>query len=345
MTGEKRFTIFDVDGCITNDVERFGIPTLADAAHPDTVLDAAAGSLDVTRLRSIDSVQLISVHPNRRCVFAYCGLSIDGARRPIGLIGKIRTKGLDRRVVSLSLRLRSLGFREDGDRRFAIAEPIGTNVALGLTLYRQYHGPTLEGCVVGRSPPHEDFENVGRALRELHDLGASTDRRHTTEDELRILDRDLTRACREIPAERARIERLLALAHSARKAIMSTHRRSLHRDFHPQQVLVDSAGLILLDLDLYAMGDPRIDVSNFAAHLRELAYRMPALSDKLAIAESAFYRGYFGSAPNGEILRSMAPWMFFSLMRQIWIAWRIEDRRRSLPEILRECEALSREID
>jgi aminoglycoside phosphotransferase (APT) family kinase protein len=45
----------------------------------------------------------------------------------------------------------------------------------------------------------------------------------------------------------------------------------IHRDFYYSQLLYSEAGVTLIDLDLLALGDPAIDVANFAAHLQFLA--------------------------------------------------------------------------
>ncbi|MEK6797799.1 MAG: hypothetical protein AABZ12_02410 [Planctomycetota bacterium] len=50
-------------------------------------------------------------------------------------------------------------------------------------------------------------------------------------------------------------------------------RSTLHNDFHPMQVNVKRGRFTFLDLDRMALGDPLVDVANFAVQLRMLADR------------------------------------------------------------------------
>ena len=59
----------------------------------------------------------------------------------------------------------------------------------------------------------------------------------------------------------------------------------IHRDFYYSQVLYNLGQLTLIDFDLFALGDPAIDVANFIAHLHFLG--MDRLAGFNALEEEA----------------------------------------------------------
>ena len=53
-------------------------------------------------------------------------------------------------------------------------------------------------------------------------------------------------------------ERAIEIFHGP---VLDDDRTFIHRDFYPDQVLVDGARVYLLDLDLYSLGEPPLDVA------------------------------------------------------------------------------------
>jgi aminoglycoside phosphotransferase (APT) family kinase protein len=88
----------------------------------------------------------------------------------------------------------------------------------------------------------------------------------------------IRRLCRRIaailrPEWADRLERLAAACGALAASLSMCEAGTIHRDFYPDQVLVDGDRLYLLDLDLYCLGDPALDIGNFCAHLVEQALR------------------------------------------------------------------------
>ncbi len=250
-----------------------GIPTLGVARSiprmAPLLTRALEGRGEIGPHRLVD-VELLRVRAGRRCVLRYTLDSADG-HRALALAAKIRAKRADRRVERVGEALRSHGFREGGARRFVVAEPLGRIDPLHMNLVRWYTGTTLQQQLTCRSARPATFERTGAALAELHAASIEVERTHRLDDELAILDRDLGRAAAACPAESPRIARLLERAHAVAERIAPVPERLVHRDFHPDQILDGPCGLVLLDLDLHARSDPRVDVGNFVAHLREQA--------------------------------------------------------------------------
>lgn len=114
---------------------------------------------------------------------------------------------------------------------------------------------------------------------------------HDAERELRPLRRRLA----ELEAARPGLAGAAAGAVEAVDAVLAGadrlpwRRRLLHRDLHPEQVLVAGRRLAILDWDDAALGEPAIDLANFAAHLRLAALCDPpaALAARLTRAAGA----------------------------------------------------------
>ena len=112
----------------------------------------------------------------------------------------------------------------------------------------------------------------------------------------------------------------------------------IHRDFHPDQVLVDGRTLTLLDFDLFAAGDPALDVGNFSAHLTELALRCHGDPEHFAPQERAFEERYLELS--GETSRaSIRNFRILTLARHIQLSMVIPGRRSASEKLLDHCEA------
>ncbi|MCA9513136.1 MAG: phosphotransferase, partial [Myxococcales bacterium] len=112
----------------------------------------------------------------------------------------------------------------------------------------------------------------------------------------------------------------------------------IHRDLHPEQVLVRrDGGIVLLDLDLFAWGDPLIDVANFAAHLVELGVRehgdAAALDDARAVFEETWLR-LQAHALRRDLERHRA----LAIARHVAISQRIPARRATTEAVLAAAE-------
>jgi aminoglycoside phosphotransferase (APT) family kinase protein len=189
----------------------------------------------------------------------------------------------------------------------------------------------------------ERFAELGIALAELHSDGVPTDRRHTVGDELAILEERLPRVAVKIPMLEQQIQRLMESARPVAEALGSRPVRSIHRDFYPDQIIAASSDLVLLDLDLYTMGDPALDVGNFVAHLREQGLRELGDVRSFRDAECAFVESYLATSSE-TCLDEVEKWTHLSLLRHVEISWRIEERRPTLGRLVASCEQSARAL-
>lgn len=143
-------------------------------------------------------------------------------------------------------------------------------------------------------------------------------------DEVAVIDR-----APDVPDTRALADHLGRAA----RALSPGPVCGIHRDFYPDQVLIDGDRVWLLDLDLYADGDPTIDLGNMLAHLEEYARRRGWDCAALPPQAEASLAGYATLRPlpgHVTLMRSV------SLARHVAIARRFDDRRHVPPLILRQ---------
>ena len=109
--------------------------------------------------------------------------------------------------------------------------------------------------------------------------------------------------------------------------------RGIHRDFYPDQIIVSGSRLYLIDLDLYCLGDPALDVGNFLAHLTEMAVRGTNEGEALARCEDAVINSFMRLNPS--IARGVVEaWKKLALARHVHISTQFPDRQAFTRTIL-----------
>ena len=182
------------------------------------------------------------------------------------------------------------------------------------------------------------MEPVAEALFGLHRTEVETRRTHSIADELTILRLRLGEAATLAPRWGERIERVFDGCCEIAGRLRSPKIQGIHRDFYPDQVLVDSSRVTLLDLDLFAAGDPALDVGNFSGHLTELSMRAHSSPDRFSAHEKAFERRYLALAP--EVPReSISTYKILTLARHIHLSMTIPGRAVVTGKLLEYCEA------
>jgi hypothetical protein len=317
-----------------------------DPAMPwlDRALDARSVERLLRRLPSlrgalVRDARLMRHKPGRRALVEY-RLEIEGDG--ILLCGKLRAKGLDERTFGVVAALWRRGFGADAPDGLSVPEPIGTVPELGMWLQRKAPGRPLTGLVEG--PDGRSL--VARAAEAAHKLqrvGVPTDRRHGVADELRILAERLGGLTETRPDWRARLAALLDGCRRAAAAARCVGTATVHRDFYPDQLLVDGDRLWLLDLDLYCLGDPALDIGNFVAHLSEQALRTRGAADALADREAAMAERFVALA-GPEVRPTIRVYAALTLARLVEISTRLPERRGSAEALLELAERRLAEV-
>jgi aminoglycoside phosphotransferase (APT) family kinase protein len=151
-----------------------------------------------------------------------------------------------------------------GASTLAVPEALSYDVARRCVVQRRAPGQTL-ASLLGRRDAGAALRAAGAALAELHALEVPAGRAQGISDHLaELIHPHPLELARRVPEQRSRIESLVwAIEVRASEASRDAVPRPLHRDVHPRQLLVHGGGVWMIDWDLFAQGDPALDVGNF----------------------------------------------------------------------------------
>ncbi len=182
-----------------------------------------------------------------------------------------------------------------------IAEPLAYVPEMRMLVVEHVPGETL-----GESTGAPDFsERVCRsaaAIAKLHSARIRPSKQYTLVEEVANLAHwaEEVVACRGDSAEwvARQLEALRAMASRLPRA----EAVPAHRDFYYSQLLFASRRVTLIDLDMFSLADPAIDVANFIAHLRFLSLQKFSDAHRLDGAAAWFLDAYARdrAGSNGE---------------------------------------------
>lgn len=264
-------------------IEFFGmdwqLPALARATDPA----AMAPVLSPLGCEPPAAVEVLRYRPHQRCVLRYeaCGRRV---------IGKVYRRGEQAaRVWEATRELHREGF--------PLAAPL-RRVEGSLLLFEHVSGAAsdIDGLVSA----------AAGAAAALHAFPPGSGEPHTFASELAQLRRRLERMAPAAPALAAQASRVLD-----RLPELPCERLTLvHGDFKPDQLVPTGDGVVVLDFDRVAPGDPAADLGNFIAqlHREALAPGRDGLRDLAEpfLAEYERLTGATGVAERARAFRTLA---------------------------------------
>jgi Ser/Thr protein kinase RdoA (MazF antagonist) len=313
------------------------LPTLASALDPATanelILPLLATQLGLESPR-ITGIELRRHKPGRRCLIEYQIAPGDGTT-PVSVFAKLRRRGVDAPNFAFLQALSVNGFHPDAPDGSAIPSPLGAVPSLGLVLHQRVPGSPLTQRLADPDAPDLAVRTAD-ALLKLHRTRHTLQRRHTVTDELDHLEVQLSQTAEALPELRQRILGVLDDCHRLAQSLPANRPAQLHRDFYPDQVLIDGARMWIVDFDLAAVGDPALDVGNFIAHLIEHGLRFQNDATALMPVIQTFQTRYLG---HSEVaVESIHAWTTLALARHIAISHRMTERHRTTPQLVSLCE-------
>jgi len=217
-----------------------------------------------------------------------------------------------------------------------VPEPLGIVPELHMWLQARVSGATTTALLAGPSGPGV-AARMADALDKLNHARAAITRTHGVADELGILrDRLMGLACERLhwaPRLRQLLDACTRLAGSLDPPAPVV----VHRDFYPDQAIVDGERIYLVDLDLCARGDPALDIGNCLGHMVEQGLREhgdPAALDGAAQALAQ----RFASRAGLRALTAADIYTTLTLARLVWISTQIPERRATTLALLDLCE-------
>jgi hypothetical protein len=324
---------------VTNDP---AMSSLAAALDPAEVrrrfrgrLRRVTGENGLPRLRTI---RVTRYKPGRRCVIEY-DLEVErpnAAPEMVTLIGKVRRLRSGKSGYRLLSALWEAGFGADSADGITVAEPIGVVPEFRMWLQRKVQGQVATDLLA--APGGEDLvRRIAEAAHKVHRAGVLAKRRHTMNDELRILHERLPSVARSEPRWAWRIQRLLDACDRLGAGTLEPEPCGIHRDFYADQVIVAGPRLCLIDFDLYCEGDPALDIGNFLGHIREQSLRSLGDPEALADLEVAMEEQFVELA--GERTRpAVRAYKLLTLARHVHLSTLFPERRPFTGNLLELCE-------
>ncbi|WP_414541757.1 phosphotransferase [Nostoc sp. CCY0012] len=282
----------------------------------------------------LQKVEVIRHKPGRRCLIAY--ELVDGSGKIIRLIGKVRAKGTDFHSYELQKSLWEQGFADDSVDGISVPEPVGIIPEWQMWLQRQVEGKIATQLLT----PNNNIllaNKVAEAAHKLHQTNIPPRRSHTMSDELRILQERLTLVMEQYPEWQIRLERILVASHHLGENTPELKPCGIHRDFYPDQVIINNSRLYLIDLDLYCEGNPALDIGNFIAHIQEYSLRNFGNFKVLREYENALITRFI-ELTNNTTYPVIEAYTTLTLVRHIHISTQFPERRPFTSELLNLCE-------
>ena len=311
------------------------MPRLGRALDPAEV-ERVLGRLAGWEGSAVRAIRAVRYKPGRRCLIEY-DIELPSSEL-VSLVAKARARGADRATFDVLVELRRQGFDERSADGISVPEPIAVIPELGLWLQRKIAGVSAtQGLAAANGVALA--RRLAEAAHKLHRAAVPARRDHTMADELRILHDRLQAVAVQRPDWAARLERLLAACAriAAATPLSPPQRRGIHRDFYPDQVLLGGDRLYLLDFDLYARGDPALDIGNCIGHITEQAVRTRADPRAFADREAALADRFVELA--GEQTRpAVRAYALLTLARHIQLSAERVERQPFTERLLELCE-------
>jgi len=178
---------------------------------------------------------------------------------------------------------------------------------------------------------------IAEAIHKLNCCGVASPRNHTLVEEMGILQNRLSQVARTKPELSKRISKLLDACEELAETIRERKVRGIHRDFYPDQLVVDSARIYIVDLDLYSEGEPALDAGNFLGHLTEQWIRQPQHTFPLQNCERSFEKRFLeldvdSNESDVEFFKTL------TLVRHVSLSTQYPERRAFTEKLLELCE-------
>ncbi|YAF97093.1 MAG: phosphotransferase family protein [Nodularia sp. CChRGM 3473] len=310
------------------------MPFLSAAIDPVQVQEYFGRYLAIAQNFRLQKVQVIRHKLGRRCLIAY--KLISDAGEIITLIGKVRAKGTDFKSYELQKSLWEAGFADDSAEGISVPEPIGIIPEWQMWLQRKVEGIVATQCLTQYNSILI-AKRIAEVAHKLHQTNILPHRSHTMSDELRILQERITLVMQQYPEWQERLERILAASHHLGKNTPELTSCGIHRDFYPDQVIINNSRLYLIDLDLYCEGNPALDIGNYIGHIQEYSLRTFGNSEALREYENAFTTRFLELTSN-KIYPAIAAYTTLTLVRHIHISTQFAERRPFTAALLNLCE-------
>ncbi len=319
----------------------FLAPAFSPEVARNILLDCLEISSETKPDLELSQIQVLRHKLGRRCLIAY-GLERRNGDRltPIRVLGKVRAKGFDKTTYHLQRHLFEVGFNPQSEDQIAVPKTLGAIPPWKMWLQTEVPGTPMTQRLLSTSGvlPLETMSHMADVVHKLHQTNLETSRCHTLDDELALLRDRLGRVTQLYPSWHERLQQLIGRCEEIATLIPCQPLVGIHRDYYPDQVLVQGDQFYLLDLDLYCRGNPNLDIGNFIGHLMELGLRCFGQVTYFQDYETAIAKRFLTISPHGNRIAIQA-YSLLTLARHISISTQIAQRHSITQALLDLCEA------
>jgi hypothetical protein len=293
------------------------LPTLPAALDPDTVLSELAR---LPRLSDAGPVELLAIRlirhkPGRRAVVAY---DLETGNGPMTAIGKIRARRYGKDGLRLQQAFWKAGLDGSGCDGIGVPEPLGRSGHLRMWLQRGVDGHEATE-LLGEGHGARLAPRIAATAHAVHRSGVAPQKVHAMDDEVRVLADCFPLVTRSQPSLERRVTRLLGLCRRLAATTESNGARPIHRDFYGDQIIIDGPRTWLLDLDLFCLGDPSLDIGNFVGHVTEQALRAHGSPTALDETEQAI-EDRFVDLAGEQMRRGIRTYAALTVARHVYLS-------------------------
>jgi aminoglycoside phosphotransferase (APT) family kinase protein len=172
--------------------------------------------------------------------------------------------------------------------------------------------------LIQRRDYRQYLQMAGQALAILHTQDYPLGQPARLQDHLADLVHP-AELCQQMPEYSARVEALIAAMEARERGWKEQIRPTpIHRDFHPRQLFYGQGRVWLTGWDLFAKGDPALDIGNF------IVYLQTHLTHHREQAIHAFIEAYFADRPL-LILERVPLYAALTYLRQAYHRLRIKE--------------------
>ena len=284
----------------------------------------------------IRSIRVLRHKPGRRCLIEYSCASNIG-NRDVTVLGKIHAKSKHESSHRLQQTLWQSEFHYESEDGISVARPVGTVPECQMWLQESVAGASGWDALL-RPSGEAVAAQISAAAHKLHQADIITERMHTIEDEMNILEEKLPLVGRHLPRLKSRINAVLLMCKELATSVPASDPVGIHRDFYPDQIVIDGDRLYVLDHDLYCMGDPTLDIGNFCGHLIEHSLRIHGHPNAYAKFQDELCN-QFVSLRKENCFATINAYTTLTLVRHIFLSTRFADRASKTNLILDHCES------
>ncbi|MBE9221438.1 aminoglycoside phosphotransferase family protein [Cyanobacterium stanieri LEGE 03274] len=290
---------------------------------------------DLMSKYQLKALEVIRYKPEKRCLIEF---TFEGDNSLI-LIGKIKAKGTDFKTYNLQQKLWENGFNNDCLDQISVPQPFGLIPPWQMWLQKKVSGKVLTD-LFNPEMNRQIIEKIPYVIRKLHLANIATVHSHLIVDELSILHQKLPLVLKIYPHWESQIKDILKKCDSLGQLMEENHYLcGIHRDFYFDQIIVDDEHFYLLDLDLYCLGNPSLDMGNFLGHIIEYSLRRYGHFHAFKAQENIL-ENEFISLVGEDKRKEMRIYTILTLVRHIYLSTLFPERQFSTPILFDYCQGL-----